>query len=196
MNPTKLKIDLSQGAIEVEGEEEFVKSVYTDFKEKIKSNVPLSENSSNKEDGMTIESPNTSNGAKKNPPKSKATQKRKSRGSSPSIINNLDLSGGSKCEKLRDFYKRYETKSNYERNLIFIYYLQQMLKITGITVNHVFTCYRNVSGLKVPEALYQSLSETSNKKGWVDTSDTDNIKVTVSGMNHLEHDMSKKLNQD
>ena len=190
-----MTIDLSQGTLEVEGEEEFVKSVYTDFKEVIKSNVSPNEKNLNKGHGTTTKPLNTFRESEKNSPVARVTQRRKPRGPSLSIINDLDLSGGSKCENLKDFFKQYEAKSNMERNLIFIYYLQQKLEITGISVNHVFTCYRNVSGLKAPEALYQSLLDTKNIKGWLDTSDTENITVTVSGINHLEHDMPKKLNE-
>ena len=110
----------------------------------------------------------------------------------PSIVKDLDLSGGKKGQRLKDFYNMYDAKTNYDRNLIFVYYLEHKLGTQDIGVNHIFTCYRDISGLKVPRALHQSLLDTSNRRGWLDTSDTENLKVTIHGVNHLEHDMPKK----
>jgi len=79
---------------------------------------------------------------------------------------------------------------NLERNLVFIYYLQQKMGLKNITIDHVFTCYRDI-GVKVPKALQQSLWDTTNRKGWLDTSSSDNITVTVPGLNYIEHDLKK-----
>lgn len=86
--------------------------------------------------------------------------------------------------------EKYDHKSNYERNLIFVYYLQYILQEDKITLDHLFTCYRNV-GQKIPKALEQSMRDTSKDKGWVDIDELENIKVPVAGMNHIEHDLAK-----
>ena len=106
------------------------------------------------------------------------------------MLSDLDLSGGGKVERLKDYFAKYSTNSNLVRNLIFVYYLQNELKISGITIDHVFTCYRDV-GVKVPGALQQSLWDT-RKKGWLDTKNSEDIKVTVHGLNYLEHDLPTK----
>ena len=74
---------------------------------------------------------------------------------------------------------------------MFIYYLQQILELESITMDHVFTCYRNIKGLKVPGNLEQSLIDTRSRKGWINTSAFDDLKVEVSGINYIEHDMKK-----
>ncbi len=124
--------------------------------------------------------------------KSSRTKKRKPSTlvKAPQLIKDLDLSGENDKPSLREFYERYSPKTNQERNLIFCYYLQQIINHTPITVNHVFTCYRNI-GIKTPKALYQSLADTSYHKGWLDTSSIDNITVPVAGINYIEHDMAK-----
>ena len=106
-------------------------------------------------------------------------------------MKDLDLSPKGDTESLRDFYAHYLPKTNFEKNLIFVYWLQQIAGMSGITEDHVFTCYRSIPGIKAPVALYQSLIDTSNRRGWLNTTSTDDIKVTVPGMNYLEHDLPR-----
>jgi len=65
--------------------------------------------------------------------------------------------------------------------------MERVLKITDIGINHVYTCYKNV-GEKVPGNLYQSLVDTKNLKGWIESKDINNLKITIAGENHVEHD--------
>ena len=107
------------------------------------------------------------------------------------MVNDLDLSGKGDVPSLRDFYAQHKSSTNFLRNVIFIYYLQHKLKKEGITVDHVFTCYRNIPGVKIPGNLVQSLYDTKARQGWVDTTSLEDLKLTVHGVNHLEHDMKK-----
>lgn len=58
-------------------------------------------------------------------------------------------------------------------------------------MDHIFTCYRNISSIKTPGALQQSLIDTARNKGWLDTASLGDIKVPIAGINHIEHDMKK-----
>jgi len=182
MTTTKIRIDLSQGIVEAEGTENFVRAIYDDFRSKLE---------------VTESAENTDGDAKgkKKTVKKKAsankTKKPASKRAVPSIVKELDLSGGGKKKRLRDFYNQYKAGSNFEKNLIFVYYLTHELGMSGITTDHVFTCYRDIPGIKAPNALRQSLLDTSNRRGWLDTSSTEDIKVTMPGINYLEHDMPK-----
>ncbi len=183
MADTKIKIDLLHGLLEAEGSEAFVKSIYEDFKERIQ---------------VTHSSPVSviPEKTKKNPSKASASSnskpaKRKTNSNTPSLVKDLDLKGGSGGKSLSDFYNQYSPNSNLEKNLIFAYYLQQEIKLNSITVDHIFTCYRNVSGIKTPGALQQSLIDTARNKGWLDTTSLSDIKVSIVGINHIEHDMKK-----
>lgn len=129
--------------------------------------------------------------------KSKKKSKRSKKGARiPKISSELDLSGGKKGQSLRDFFSQFVTSSNFERNLVFVYYLKQVAGIKPVTIDHVFTCYRNIKVLKVPVSLEQSLIDTRMHKGWFDTSSLDDIKLTVPGINYLEHDMKKAEAKD
>ncbi len=182
MTQTRIRIDLTQGTIEAEGTEEFVLSIYTDFKEQIQQ-THLKHRSQTKTIGRTQPDKQAGKSAKK--------RKANTGKTAPKIVKDLDLSGKGKKSNLKDFYEQYSAKSNFEKNLVFCYYLQQVIEHTPITVDHVFTCYRHIKGIKSPMALAQSLLDTSHHKGWIDTSSLEDIKVPIAGINYLEHDLGK-----
>ena len=191
MEKTKLRIDLVQGIVEVEGNDAFVRLVYADFKDKLLSSAEIKDSGKTKPTQKKKEQQ-----SKKISPPKKAISKKRSRGGSValSFVKDLDLSGGETIECFKDFYEKYKPASNYERNLLFVYYLQHKMELKGITLNHIFTCYRNV-GTKVPSNLRKSVSETGATKGWLETSSSEDIKTIIAGINFVEHDM-KKANAD
>ena len=187
MSASKLRIDLSQGIVEVEGSDTFVMTVYTDFKDRL--NFAEKKQAPPSPPAASPAASDETKGSKSAASSNGATKTRKKQRESQSIVKDLDLSKG-KSGRLKDFYEGYAVKSNLERNLVFVYYMQHELELTGITDDHVYTCYRNV-GVKLPGALRQSLLDTSSRNGWIDTSDMKNIRTATPGVNHLEHDLPK-----
>lgn len=194
---SKLRIDLSHGLIEVEGAESFVLSVYNDFKGRFTE-------VGGKFDPQSIATAVDHPAAAAPKPKAKkarakaagngATAKPKGRSrENGTLLKDLDLTN-SKQGRLKDFHAQFDAKSAPDHNLVFAYYLQHKLGLTGITPDHFYTCYREVS-VRVPGALRQSLFNTANRNGWLNTADMENIVVTTRGMNHLEHDLPKKAKQ-
>lgn len=194
---TKLRMDLGQGVIEAEGSEEFVKSLYADFKEQLASaRVPPKSPAPTGHQPPAAPLQSDARESSRKPAK-KAAKKAPANGAGKpkkraalGIVKDLDLSRG-KNGRLKEFYAKYEVKTNFERNLVFVYYMEHELGLEGITCDHVFTCYRDV-GAKLPTALKQSLADTSSRAGWLDTSDMGNIRVSTPGVNHLEHDLPRK----
>lgn len=190
MSTSKLRIDLSQGIVEAEGSDTFVLAVYADFKDRLtfaeKRQVPpaspASPASPAVNGGEQKKASTTTNGSAK-------PRKPKKGRDAQVILKDLDLSKG-RNGRLKTFYEKYDLKTNYERNLVFVYYMQYELELENITDDHVFTCYRDV-GAKIPKALRQSLIDTSSRNGWLDTSDMNSIRVATPGVNHLEHDLAK-----
>lgn len=181
---TKIRVDLSQGIIEAEGSEDFVREVYSDFRDRIQARVhPIAE-------GRPLE-------VKTTPPAKKPRAKpAKTSQPTPAIVKDLDLTAKGDVPGLREFYQQFNPKTNFERNLIFVYYLKQIRSMPGITVNHVFTCYRDIPDLKVPGALHDSLWDTSRRRGWLDTSSSEDIKLTIAGINYLEHDLRRSQREE
>lgn len=184
MSDTKIKIDIGQGIIEAEGDEQFVKSIYNDFKDRLNAPAARSGSGSGKRRGSKPKVANNDGSEKPKKAKTKNSD-------TPSLVKDLDLTGGKDYPSLRDFYGEYAPKSNMEKNLIFAYYLQHKASHSNIGVDEIYTCYRNIVKLKVPKALTQSLIDTSARKGWIDTKSLSDLKVPIAGMNHIEHDMAK-----
>ena len=194
MGDAKIRIDLAQGIVEAEGPEEFVKAVYSDFKDRldepsdggsssIHTRTKKKKKKKKKRPKQATEEAN-GNGAKKK------SKRRRTSGTRAQIIKDLDLSGGGKKPRLKDFYAQYKPSTYFEKNLIFVYYLTHELGLSDIGVDHVFTCYREVP-VRIPGALPQSLKDTSQRRGWIDTTSLSDITVATAGLNYLEHDMPK-----
>ena len=113
----------------------------------------------------------------------------------PTIVKDLNLKKDGKTPSLRDFHSQKQPKEFAEHNALFVYYLSKVKELTGITPNHIYTCYKEVNQ-RVPGAFYQSLLDTTRRKGWLDTSNTEDIKVTTVGENFVEHDLPKKAEKD
>ena len=182
---TKLKIDLRSGILEVEGEEAFVREVYQDYKDKV-----------SQDNFTTVDEPEREDTAPQAVPKvrkvknngSKAGSKRKE---SYQIVKDLELSAKNGKEALKSFYGKKSPTTAMQRNAVFVYYLEKIAKISGVGVNHIYTCYKDVNE-KVPGALRQSLLDTSFKKGWIDTKSMDSITITTHGENLVEHELPSK----
>ncbi len=186
---TKLRIDLFSGTLEVDGEESFVRSVYDDFKDRL-----LAVRSANVPAGELL--PATTPAGR--PPDASTrlvrTGSRKRPGTSLSLIKDLDLSEIGNDFSLLDFYAAKAPQTAMESNVVFVYYLQQIAMLKGIGVNHIYTCYKYVN-IKYPNALKQSLADTSSRKNWLDTSSFEDIKLSTGGENFVEHDLPRGAGQ-
>jgi hypothetical protein len=189
---TKLRIDLFSGTLEVEGEEGFVRSVYDDFKDRL---LAVRARQSTAE--TTLSAPPDSVGTEAsaaNTSKQVRTMSRKRAGVSPSLVKDIDLSEEGNDFSLADFYAAKSPQTAMESNVVFVYYLQQIAQVARITVNHIYTCYKFVN-IKYPNALKQSLADTSSRKNWLDTSSFDDIKLSTAGENFVEHSLPRGTGQ-
>lgn len=231
---TKLKIDLSQGILEVEGTETFVKAIYSDFKA----------NFIESPDGQTTED-ETSFTAK--PKRIKTPRSSKMRRDTipltvespveqiipaptflvneviptPSLfevalppvpepvpppppveakvlppaytyIENLELGHTSGHASLVEFMDAKLPITNEERNLVFLYYLQHILKVKPITLDHVYTCYR-AAKIRAPLNIENSLHLTAEHRGWIKASQNGSMSVTPEGKLYVEKQLPKKV---
>lgn len=202
MQISRLKIDFNQGLLEVDGTESLVLEVYKDFKEaltlKNKSTILnlLNGNSNNDQIEIkeiskdeVVDETNIKTKKQIEPKRKSIVKAKKSTDVSGQLLKDLNLMQEGEVEGLREFYKRYIAKNNFEKTLIFAYYLQNVKGIENININHIFTCYRHIPSIKVPNHLKQNLFDIAHRKGWLDTSNIESIKVSISGMNYLEHDL-------
>lgn len=97
-------------------------------------------------------------------------------------LNNIDFEPQGK-ESLRDYFSKYTTVSDSERTLLFINYMQNILEISPITFDHIFTCY-DLLNLRVSENLQQTVRNSANTKGWFETTGGV-MTLTIKGKNQI-----------
>lgn len=164
----KVKIDLQNKSIEIEGEEVFVAGIFEKSR-----NLFMNDQMSEAVDKSNISV--------------RRQHKSGSLKESYTIIKNIDFN---EPKPLKEFYLTKKPQSALEKNAVFIYYLDKIASIENINLNHIYTCYKEVSE-RMPQALKQSLADTSSKKGWIDTKSMSNIKITIKGESLVEHELSE-----
>jgi hypothetical protein len=119
--------------------------------------------------------------------KTKTSSKNKS--STPTLIKDLNLNASGK-KSLKAFVEEKQPNDNQEKCTVAVYYLRHELELESISIDHIFTCYKNV-GWRVGN-LYNIVRLTASRKGWLDTSNSNDIKTTPHGENLVELDLPKK----
>lgn len=228
---TRLKIDLSQGLLEVEGTETFVKAIYNDFKAHfVESNGQAAEAESpllgrpkrmkvtrppkTRAETLTLPviSPSPEESSPPAPieageavpvpsepvpvpsPPDFAPEPKAPAPSLPTYTYMQDLKLGHASDRpsLVEFMDAKLPITNEERNLVFLYYLQHILKIKPITLDHVYTCYREAK-IRAPLNIENSLRMTAEHRGWIKANQNGSMTVTPDGKQYLEKHLPKKV---
>lgn len=77
-----------------------------------------------------------------------------------------------------------------EKCVVAIYYLRETIGLTQVSAQAVFTFFKTVHWA-VPANLRNMLQQAGSA-GWLDTADSDDIKLTSLGENLIEHDLPYK----
>jgi hypothetical protein len=228
---TRLKIDLSQGLLEVEGSETFVKAIYNDFKAHfVEPNGQVGEAESplttkpkwvkttrrSKTRTETVPLPvmppppmepsppipvETEAAVSAlpepvplPPPPEPAPEPKAPPPSLPTYTYMQDLKLGHAGDRpsLVEFMDAKLPITNEERNLVFLYYLQHILKVKPITLDHVYTCYREAK-IRAPLNIENSLRMTAEHRGWIKANQHGSMTVTSDGKSYVEKQLPKKV---
>ena len=173
--PSKFKMNIKEGTIEIDGEEEFVK-------EMLKEYLPVLSTTKTQSKPKIVKT--EVNGEK--------GKRRTSKGGGTSFtIIPLDLTSGADHPSLRDFYTEKNPKSNLERPTLFVYYLSKYKGIHEVLPGHLIACYQEV-GAKKPVRPDQSIRDVTSGKGWLAAGTTVGTAIlTISGENLIEHDLPR-----
>ncbi len=216
---TRLKIDLSEGVLEVEGSESFVKAIYTDFKAHFISEEAAETSLVPRRTRKPRKSSKTK-AASKAPAKEEKTTVIEASEPAPAplqeeqpaaqpqpespqpkpapqkpiytYLDNLDLSANGGRPSLVEFMDAKFPITNEERNLVFLHYLQNMRHLKSITTDHVYTCYR-AARIRAPLDLEASLQSTARQNRWIKISKSGNLSVTPAGKLYVEKQLPKKV---
>lgn len=106
---------------------------------------------------------------------------------SVSLVADLNLRPKGK-KTLREFYAEKKPATNEQTFAVMVYYLDKVLGLSGINPNHIYTAFKDLD-VRVPNRLRTVLSNSASRHHWIDTSDKENMKLTIHGENFVEHDL-------
>jgi hypothetical protein len=122
-------------------------------------------------------------------PSTKSAKKGSSQSQSYSLLTALNLIP-KEVQSLKDFYSKYTTKNNPEIFLVIIYYLEKILNEKNIGENAIYTALKHLHQ-PIPN-IPQTLKNIHSRTGWINTSNSTDLTVTVAGENHIEYNMAKE----
>jgi hypothetical protein len=181
---SKIKLEIGGNAIEVEGEDAFIEKTLKEYKDML-TNTNMAAQTEGEHDGEKI-GKNVKNASAKSQKKAGSAKRRKK---SYSIPKDLNLQPNDE-QSLVDFYSQKAPSSAMEKTTVFVYYLTNTIKREKISLDDIYACYKEVKEA-VPAALRQNVADTSFRKGWLDTSDFDDIKMAIRGENLVEKNLPR-----
>lgn len=104
------------------------------------------------------------------------------------MIKDLDLNPKGKAS-FNDFIAEKRPKSFEDRYAVTVYYLSEILD--KVTIDHIGTAFRLTQSWKEPLDLAAGLRVTSSRKGTIDTSSYQDVKITPAGRNLVEHELPR-----
>ncbi len=189
----KLLIDLKARSLEVEGDIDFVRDVYSDFKDFLvhsMAEVPEgADDESASGEREKLSSPKTRRRSATRTTTKKAagtdTAAIQVNPDNPTLDKNLNTTG------IVEFYSQFQPKNHPEKILIFARFLKDSLGLEKVNVNEIYTCYSAVSE-KPAAAFAQSFRDTSSKKfGYIDYNSPTDIVLTFIGNRYFEHELPR-----
>ena len=126
-------------------------------------------------------------------PLEERTQKKPSGKRKPptyTIVKDLNLQPEGKSS-LREFFAEKRPGDQQEQFAVILYYLCNVIEVSNIGANHIFTGFKDV-GVRSPLDILSLARKVAHRKGWVDSSDSDNLQMPVRGQNFVEQDLPRK----
>jgi hypothetical protein len=200
MASVKLRVDISNGILEVEGDEPFVRDMHAQFQSYIgqsrasaepvlaQASAAPAEAEAQEADGGTNEQKGRRKSARR---RTKATVSENGQGSKkapyePRVLTDMNFSD------LPGYLSGYSPKKGHKDLIpLFAHYLEAEKKITPFSANHLFTCYR-FAKIKPPNAFTQTLYDARGKYHFLKFDSFDAISLTHIGETFIAHDIVRK----
>ncbi|MGP0101200.1 MAG: hypothetical protein ACLPUT_06230 [Solirubrobacteraceae bacterium] len=120
--------------------------------------------------------------------------KAKRKATSPGIVKDLSLRPKGK-KSFTEFVAEKQPKTHQQRQVVILYWLREFGQVSGgITTDHVNTCYIE-AGWPRPTKLANALQVTAKKKGWIESSDMSDLRLTVRGEDMVVHELPPSTEQ-
>jgi hypothetical protein len=103
-----------------------------------------------------------------------------------SMDKNLNLTPPGKTSAMQFAAEKSPTNTK-EKCVVAVYYLRDVIEMEKVTAQAVFTYFKHLQW-PVPADLKNTLQQAGTM-GWLDTADSEDIKLTSLGENLVEHDL-------
>jgi len=103
------------------------------------------------------------------------------------FVKDLDLHPQDK-KSFKVFAEEKGPANQTEKITVCLYYLCRILKLDGVTAKHVYTCLKDINA-KTPNDLPQTIRTIAKRKGYIDASNGDDLKITNPGVNFVDHSL-------
>lgn len=110
------------------------------------------------------------------------------------LLKELDLTPKGK-QTFKAFVAEKQPQSQHDKNLVSVYYLLEIAGIDKVSMDHVFTCYRDSRWPLPKSGIAVSMRLTANKTRWLDTADSFGITITPAGHNRIEQELPIKKSE-
>lgn len=184
---TKLHINITQGIVDVEGDLDFVREVYADFKSRLLTSETLPSQPTATETTSSA-SPTKAKAKRRTRSRDKATTKEPAGGiaiDSPKLDKNLDT------RNLQSYFAQFEPTNNSEKILIYLKFITEELEITSPNTDQVYTCFR-ATRQKIPGAFAQAFYTMSSRQGFIELKSATDISITIAGENYFSDSLKRK----
>lgn len=190
----KLRIDLTQGILEVEGDEAFIREVHAEFKSyavaprqaKSPGSPPPPDQSPRAAEAEQSESGGAPAAKRPAPRRRRPTAEgapSRDEPYAPRVIRDFDPVG------LREFFSQFAPENHGDRILIFAKFLQERGQET-CRADEIYTCYFILKE-RLPKRFWQSFIDARGKRSFIDYSSPEDIRITPLGENHFNHDLKR-----
>lgn len=105
------------------------------------------------------------------------------------IDKDLDLVRGA-SQSLKDFSDSKSPSTVLEKVLVSVYWLTRVREGGTASIDQLYTCFKHMSWA-LPSDFVNTVQQAGTE-GWLDSKKCDDLKVVVSGENHVEHSMPVK----
>ena len=120
--------------------------------------------------------------------KSKRKSSKRKKKTSLSMVRDLNLKPGGQ-DSLNEFVASNNPSNMIGRITVAVYYLAQIVGVEQVSVDHIYTCFKWI-GWPLP-VQFMNMIHQAGAKGWLDSSDRENIVLTTLGENFVEHELPK-----
>jgi hypothetical protein len=194
----KFKINVKEGSVELEGNEQFVNKHLEKFEgifklaiqEAVKFKIDRNLGKIYDQASFSLPSHTVPHD---NEPNKKFTHIHKHVPKSSAIItpSPVDLKANDEKIGLREFYKEKRPSNHYEKVAVFVYYLMKFNHLEEVKFGEILTSYEEVNDKK--PSIIDIVKNSVRYKGWLESGkEKFTARMTISGENFVKFDLPRK----